>query len=82
MKINHANQIEHYLRISSKGPADFAAFTARLKSCSDTKRLFETHSTSFSAACKASVDSVDVLRGLKPPPPSGMSFSAACEVVP
>jgi hypothetical protein len=79
-----------------KGPADFAALTARLKSCPDTKRLFETHSTSFFAACKAltyqscpdtkhrfsgakaSVDSVGFMRGLKPPPPSELSFFAAC----
>jgi hypothetical protein len=34
----------------------FVAFTARLKSCPDTKRPFETASASFSAACKARVD--------------------------
>jgi hypothetical protein len=33
-----------------KGHADFAALTARLKSCPDTKRPFESASTSFSAA--------------------------------
>jgi segregation and condensation protein A len=36
-----------------KGHADFAALTARLKSCPDTKRPFESASTSFSAASKA-----------------------------
>jgi hypothetical protein len=36
-----------------KGHVDFAAFTARLKSCPDTKRLFEQRSMSFSATCKA-----------------------------
>jgi predicted amidohydrolase len=39
-----------------KGRIDFAALTARLKSCPDTKRLFKTHSMSFSAACKGPVD--------------------------
>jgi hypothetical protein len=34
------------------------------------------------SAAKASVDSVGFLRGLKPPPPSVLSFSAACKVVP
>jgi hypothetical protein len=33
-----------------KGHADFAAFTARLKSCPDTKRPFESASTSFPPA--------------------------------
>jgi putative glutamine amidotransferase len=37
----------------AKALVDFAAFTARLKSCPDAKRLFETHSTSFSAAWEA-----------------------------
>ena len=36
-----------------KGHVDFAAFTARLKSCPDTRRPFEKSSTSFSAASKA-----------------------------
>jgi hypothetical protein len=31
------------------------------------------------SGAKAHVDSVGFMRGLKPPPPSGMSFSAACE---
>jgi uncharacterized protein (DUF58 family) len=34
-----------------KGLVDFDALAARLKSCPDTKRLFETHSTSFPATC-------------------------------
>jgi hypothetical protein len=32
-----------------------------------------------SSVAKASVDSIGFMRGLKPPPPSGMSFSAACK---
>jgi hypothetical protein len=31
------------------------------------------------SAAKANVDSAGVMRGLKPPPPSASSFSAACE---
>jgi hypothetical protein len=31
-----------------------------------------------SSGAKARVDSVGFMRGLKPPPPSGLSFSAAC----
>ncbi len=53
-----------------KGQVDFAALTARLKSCPDTKQLVETPSMSFSATYKASVGSVDVVRGLKPSHPS------------
>jgi hypothetical protein len=30
-------------------------------------------------AAEAGIDSEGVMRGLKPPPPSGVSFSAACE---
>jgi hypothetical protein len=37
---------------------DYSALTARLKSCPDTKRLLETYSTSYFAACKALVDLV------------------------
>jgi hypothetical protein len=36
-----------------KGRVDFAALTAQLKSCPDINHLYKTHSTSFSAACKA-----------------------------
>ncbi|MFY9853095.1 MAG: hypothetical protein WAK26_04355, partial [Terracidiphilus sp.] len=36
------------------------AFTARLKSCPDTKRVIETRSTSFSAACKGRVHFADI----------------------
>jgi hypothetical protein len=36
-----------------KGHVDFAALSARLKSCPDTKRLVETRSMSFSATCNA-----------------------------
>jgi hypothetical protein len=35
-----------------------------------------------SSVAKAIVDSVGFIRGLKPPPPSGLSFSAACLAVP
>jgi hypothetical protein len=35
-----------------------------------------------SSVAKAIVDSVGFMRGLKPPPPSGLSFSAACLAVP
>ena len=31
------------------------------------------------SAAKAGIDPVGFMRGLKPPPPSGPSFSAACE---
>jgi hypothetical protein len=31
------------------------------------------------SGAKARIDSADVMRGLKPPPPSGSGFSAACE---
>jgi hypothetical protein len=31
------------------------------------------------SAAKANVDSIGLTRGLKPPPPSGSSFSAACK---
>jgi hypothetical protein len=31
-----------------------------------------------SSAAKTSIDSAPFMRGLKPPPPSGWSFSAAC----
>jgi hypothetical protein len=34
------------------------------------------------SGAKARIDSVGFMRGLKPPPPSGSSFSAACLVVP
>jgi putative glutamine amidotransferase len=34
------------------------------------------------SVAKASIDSVGIMRGLKPPPPSGMSFSAAWEAHP
>jgi hypothetical protein len=34
------------------------------------------------SAAKAGIDSVGFMQGLKPPPPSGSSFSAACKVVP
>jgi 23S rRNA (uracil1939-C5)-methyltransferase len=47
----------------AKALIDFAAFTARLKSCPVTK-------PGFSAACKASVDFAGIMQGLKPPPPS------------
>jgi segregation and condensation protein A len=65
-----------------KGPVDFAALTARLKSCPDTKRLFETHSTSFSAACKARVDRAVLTARLKSCPDTSQGFSAACEATP
>jgi hypothetical protein len=31
------------------------------------------------SVAKASIDSVGFMRGLKPPPPSALSFSAACK---
>jgi hypothetical protein len=34
------------------------------------------------SGAKALLDSAGFMRGLKPPPPSGSGFSAACEVVP
>ena len=34
------------------------------------------------SVAEASIDSVGVMRGLKPPPPSVWSFSAVCEAVP
>jgi hypothetical protein len=36
----------------------------------------------YPSVAKASVDSVGFMRGLKPPPPSGSSFSAACKARP
>ena len=33
------------------------------------------------SGAEARIDSVGFMRGLKPPPPSGLSFSAACEAV-
>jgi hypothetical protein len=63
------------LPAGAKAHIDFRLLTARLKSCP-----FKT--MSFFAACKALIDSAGFMRGLKPPPPSGSSFSAACEAVP
>jgi hypothetical protein len=41
-----------------------------------------TEGLSTALAEAAHIDSVGVMRGLKPPPPSGLSFSADCDVVP
>jgi primosomal protein N' (replication factor Y) len=73
----------------AKARVDLAAFSAvraeaqTYQSCPDTKQLppetrqlFETSSASSSGA-KARVDSAGIARGLKPPPPSVSSFSAA-----
>jgi len=60
-----------------KGRVNFAAFTARLKSCPDTKQTVETRSTSFSAACKVRADFAAVTARLKSCPDTMQSFSAA-----
>jgi hypothetical protein len=55
------------------------ALSARLKSCPVTKPPEIADESSFSAACKADIDSDGFMLGLKPQPPSDVSFSAASE---
>jgi hypothetical protein len=51
-----------------KGRAHFAAFSARLKSCPDTKLAFETGWASFSAACEVVPRfAYSILRGISLP---------------
>jgi hypothetical protein len=73
----------------AKAQINIAALSARLKSCPDTKRLFETHSTSFCAACKAQHIFAALSARLKPCHDTkrrfethSTSFCAACKVVP
>jgi len=48
-----------------KGLVVFAAFMARLKSCPDTKRLFETHFTSISAICITPATAIGAVNSLE-----------------
>ena len=61
------------LRLLPLVPASEAAERLRDSSETDGKRP---------SAAKADVDSIDLARGLKPPSPSELSFSAACSAVP
>jgi hypothetical protein len=62
---------------ASEAQADFAALAARLKSCPDTMPLRLQDRVGFSGA-KALGVSARMVRGLKPPPPSGSSSTASC----
>jgi len=77
-KLGASDEIGGECPAGAEAHVHFASFTARLKSCPDTKRSRIHAEMSFSAACKAPVLSARFTRGLKPPPPSGSSATAAC----
>jgi hypothetical protein len=55
----------------AKAHAHFAALTARLKSCPDA---YGSSDKSFSAACKARVDSIGFMPGINPRPTARQEF--------
>ena len=65
-----------------KPDIDLMGFIGTTEEAAEKLGILDKNGGKRPSAAKASIDLIGFMRGLKPPPPSVLSFSAACEVMP